>query len=57
MMKKNFWYRCANKLHAAFMAYLSIFAGEDRFIRHPKEKGEAVIKEQQRYGNDGGYKK
>ncbi|WP_283583849.1 hypothetical protein [Limosilactobacillus difficilis] len=57
MMKKNFWYRCANKLHAAFMAYLSIFAGEDRFIRHPKEKGEAVIKEQQRYGNDDGYKK
>lgn len=56
-MKNDFWHRIGDKLHAALMSYLSIFAGEDRFIRHPKEKGEAVIKEQQRYGNEGGYKK
>lgn len=56
-MNKQLLTRIHAKLHAAFMVYLSIFAGEDRFIRHPKEKGEAVIKEQQRYGNDDGYKK
>ncbi|WP_367342129.1 hypothetical protein [Limosilactobacillus sp.] len=56
-MGKDLLKRIGAKLHAAFMSYLSIFAGEDRFIRHPKEKGEAVIKEQQRYGNDDGYKK
>lgn len=45
--QKESWQR---KLRAAFMGYLRIFAGEDRFIHGHRNK-ETMIKEQQRYGN------
>lgn len=50
-MKQNWWGRFKKRFNIEVMAFLALFAAEDRFIRGHKH-GSSQITEQKRYGID-----